>query len=413
MKILQLLASVDPACGGPVESVRQGSAQMIAQGHRVEVLSLDAPDAPCVAAFALPLHALGPARGFYRYAPRLVPWLRAHAGEFDAVIVNGLWQYHGFGAWRALRKLPVPYYVYPHGMLDPWFKRTYPLKHLKKWLYWPWAEYRVLRDARAVLFTAEEERRLASQSFWLYRARALVVRFGTQAPPQRDAGGVALRESFLAAYPELRGKRIVLFLGRIHEKKGCDLLIEAFARTAEMDPAAHLVIAGPDSAGWLPQLRAQAAAAGVGQRVSWPGMLSGPMKWGAFHASDVFALPSHQENFGIAVAEALGCAVPALISDRINIWREIEHDGAGLVAPDTADGVETLLRRWFAMDEQARSAMRASAKASFERRFTVEGMAGDLLRVLQAPGTMQEQEQVQQAAPAPAVPVPGWRAGDG
>ena len=76
---------------------------------------------------------------------------------FDAVIINGLWQYHSFGAWRALRGTATPYYVFPHGMLDPWFKRSFPLKHLKKWLYWPWAEYRVLRDARAVIFTCEAE----------------------------------------------------------------------------------------------------------------------------------------------------------------------------------------------------------------------------------------------------------------
>ncbi|MDR3380617.1 glycosyltransferase [Cupriavidus basilensis] len=397
MNILHLLSSIDPSLGGPVECVRQGSAQLVAQGHRVEVLSLDPPDAPYLADFPLPLHVLGPARGYYHYSPRLVPWLREHAQEFDAVIINGLWQYHGFGAWRALRKLQVPYYVYPHGMLDPWFKRAYPRKHLKKWLYWPWAEYRVLRDARAVLFTAEEERRLASQSFWLYRARESVVSLGTQSPPpEHDADGVALRERFLAAYPELRGKRIVLFLGRVHEKKGCDLLIDAFARVAALDPQAHLVIAGPDSAGWVPRLQSQAAARGIGARVSWPGMLRAEMKWGAFYASDVFALPSHQENFGIAVAEALGCAVPALISDKVNIWREIERDGAGLAAPDTVEGCEALLRRWLSMDDAQRVQMRACAKATFNRRFTVESMARDLLRVLQS------------GEPAQAVMEPEW-----
>jgi len=413
MKILHVLASVDPRGGGPVESVRQGSAQLLALGHKVEVLSLDAPDAPGVAGFTLPLHALGPARGFYHYSPRLVPWLRAHARAFDAVIVNGLWQYHGFGTWRALRKLDVPYYVYPHGMLDPWFKRAYPFKHLKKWLYWPWAEYRVLRDARAVLFTAEEERRLAARSFWLYRARARVVSFGTQAPPPEDAPGVPPRERFLAAHPELRGKRIVLFLGRIHEKKGCDLLIEAFGRAAARYPDAHLVMAGPDGAGWGERLRAQAAAAGIGARVSWPGMLDGPMKWGAFRASDVFVLPSHQENFGIAVAEAMACGVPVLISDKVNIWREVEGDGAGLAAPDTAQGTEALLRCWFALGERERGAMRACAQASFARRFSVEGMAGDLLRVLQAEPPAHEHGRKPAQEAARAVPVPGWRAGDG
>jgi len=89
--------------------------------------------------------------------------------------LNGVWQFHSFAAWRTLRRSDTPYVLYTHGMLDPWFKKQYPFKHLKKWMYWPWAEYRVLRDAQAVLFTSEEERMLARSSFWLYRCNEVVV----------------------------------------------------------------------------------------------------------------------------------------------------------------------------------------------------------------------------------------------
>lgn len=193
MKILHLLSTVDPRAGGPTEGVLQSGLSMRSMGHEIEVVSLDAPDAPYLGAFPLRLHALGPSRGFYGFCPRLVPWLKEHAARFDAVIVNGLWQYHSFGAWKALRDSDVPYYVFPHGMLDPWFKRTYPLKHLKKCLYWPWAEYRVLRDARRVLFTTQEERLLARESFRMYRAKEEVVAFGTRQPP---ADSTALRQAF-------------------------------------------------------------------------------------------------------------------------------------------------------------------------------------------------------------------------
>jgi glycosyltransferase involved in cell wall biosynthesis len=185
------------------------------------------------------------------------------------------------------------------------------------------------RLTRAVIYTTEEERTRARQSFWLYRAHEQVVPYGTSVPPLEAA---PLREAFLQAVPGLRGKRIVLFLGRVHVKKGCDLLIDAFARVASRDPSLHLMIAGPDETGWVASLRAQAQAAGIAHRISLPGMLQGDLKWGAFHASDVFILPSHQENFGVAVAEALGCGLPALISDKVNVWREIEADGAGMVA---------------------------------------------------------------------------------
>lgn len=383
MKLLHILPSIDPASGGPAEGVRQYGKKAADWGQDIEVLTLDAPNEPFLADYPLRVHAIGPSKGGYRYNPNLVSWLRQHARDYDAVIVNGLWQYHGFGAWRALRDSQVPYYVFTHGMLDPWFKKAYPLKHLKKWLYWPWAEYRVLRDARAVLFTCEEEKILARQAFWLYQAREQVINYGTSPPPQESE---TLREQFLSAHPTLRGKRLVLFLSRIQEKKGCDLLIEAFARVASADPTLQLVMAGPDQTGWVAALKAQAQRLGVADRITWTGMLQGNLKWGAFYASEVFALTSHQENFGIAVAEALGCGLPVLISDKVNIWREIERDGAGLVAPDDVAGACSLLSRWVALAPEARRSMGERAKACFTQRFTVEAMARSLIQVVARKG---------------------------
>ena len=379
MRLLHVIASLDPQGGGPMEGVRQYGQRLPSLGHRSEVLTLDDPAAPFLSDFPLTVHAIGPSSGRYRFNRRLVPWLRAHARNYDAVIVDGLWQYHGLGTWRALRRASVPYFVFTHGMLDPWFKHAYPLKHLKKWLYWPWADYRILRDARAVLFTSEEERVSARRSFWLYKAREVVVAFGTSTPPvdaQRP------REVFLASHASLRGKRLLLFLGRIHEKKGCDLLVQAFARVAHADARLHLVMAGPDQTGWADELQKLADRLGVADRITWPGMLQGESKWGAFYASEAFVLPSHQENFGIAVAEALGCGLPVLISDKVNIWREISQDGAGIVAPDTADGTQELLRRWLALGSHERAAMGARASALFARRFTVDSMATGLIATI-------------------------------
>jgi glycosyltransferase involved in cell wall biosynthesis len=379
MKILHVISSVNPTGGGPMEAVLQSGLKMVALGHQVEVLSLDDPSATFVTEFALPVHAVGPSTGSYQYTEKLIPWLRAHAKDFDALVVNGLWQYHSYGTWRALRNLGVPYFVFTHGMLDPWFKRTYPLKHLKKWLYWPWAEYHVLRDASAVLFTCEEERLLARQSFWLYRAREAVVSFGTKTPPQN---GAALRTSFLNAYPELQGKRVLLFLSRIQVKKGCDLLIEAFAKIAAQDPTLHLLMAGPDQTGWMAELQALAQDRGIADRISWPGMLQGDIKWGAFYAAEAFVLSSHQENFGIAVSEALGCGLPVLISDKVNIWREIVEDGAGIVNTDTVEATVSTLQQWIGTSPAEKQLMGERARASFNTRFTVDAMANSLLGVM-------------------------------
>lgn len=359
--------------------MRRLSAGALRRGHEVEIATLDAPGSGWAQSFDCPVYDGGPGRlGVYRYAPRFTQWLRANARRFDAVVVHGLWQYHGFATRAALRGTGVPYVVYPHGMLDPWFRREYPLKHLKKWLYWPWGEYRVLRDASAVLFTCEEERRQARQSFWLYRANEAVVAFGT---PGVQGNAAVQRELFDAQYPALRDKRLLLYLSRIHPKKGVDLLIDAFSEAAQRDPQLHLVLAGPDTGGEQPQLMRRAESLMPG-RVTWTGMLRGDVKWGAFHRAEAFILPSHQENFGIAVAEALSCGLPVLISDKVNIWREIHGDEAGLIAPDTLDGARDLLTRWLAMDEPARRQMRVRARRCFEQHFQIEAACDSLLATL-------------------------------
>ena len=251
-------------------------------------------------------------------------------------------------------------------MLDPWFRRRYPLKHAKKWLYWPWAEYRVLRDAAAVFFTSQEEMALAAQSFWMYRCKPLVVTYGTAAPPDDVS---RQREAFFEAFPSVRGKRIILFLGRIHEKKGCDLLVEAVAhlcRRPGESRSYHLVLAGPlPDTSFAHRLREHVDRLGVTDSVTWTGMLTDDRSRGAFRAADVFVLPSHQENFGIAVAEALACGLPVLISHRVNIWREVVADEAGFAEPDNAEGTLQLLMRWMSLDDATRNRIRCQRQAVF------------------------------------------------
>ena len=383
LRILHAIRSLNPAGGGPIEGVLQLSTVNIRAGHAVEVVSLDHPSDPWVLACSLPCHALGPAWGKYGYSSRFVSWLREHRDDYDFVVVNGLWQYHAFGVWRALRGTTTPYFVYPHGMLDPWFKRTYPLKHLKKWLYWPWADYRVLRDAAAVLFTCEEERVRARESFALYRCRESVVNYGTAGPV---GDPVRQRVLFLEKFPELRGKKCLLFLGRVHVKKGPDLLLRAVAeirrrQSADLTAQLHVVMAGPDDHAYGTELKTLVTELDLQATVTWTGQVAGDLKWGAFYAAEAFILPSHQENFGIAVVESLACRLPVLISDQVNIWREISADGAGYVEADNLAGTIRLIERWLLTPTPEWEALRQHAEASFQKRFHVNAAAESLVHV--------------------------------
>jgi glycosyltransferase involved in cell wall biosynthesis len=379
MKILHVISSVDPKGGGVIEGVNQLCLLHREMGHQVEICSLDEPSSEWVSRSKILVHALGPSKAGYGYSSKLVPWLKAHGHEYDAVIVHGLWQYVGFAVWRALSGTTTPYYVFAHGMLGPWFKHTYPLKHLKKWLYWPWAEYRVLRDARRVIFTCEEEQRLARESFWLYKANEAVSGFGVFNVP---ANGDEVAAKFMAQFPQLQGKRIVLYLSRIHKVKGCNLLVEAFAKVARQDERLHLVMAGPDQIGWTPALKTKAEKLGIAHRITWPGMLQDEMKWGAFYAAEVFCLPSHHENFGVVVAEALACGKPVMISNKVNIWSEIEADRAGFVDDDTVEGTVRNLEKWLALDLEIYTAMSERAISCFKSRFHVQKAAERLLEII-------------------------------
>jgi glycosyltransferase involved in cell wall biosynthesis len=376
MKLLRVIASVDPATGGPVSGLRAVTPELTHLGHETEFLTVDAPTDGFLQSWVGRVHAMGPVHNRYAYSPRVRPWLEKNLGRYDAVVVHGLWQDLG----RIIRSTcqqceGPPYFVFPHGMLDPSLRKTYPFRHVKKWLYWQCIERRVLRDARAVFFTCEEERRVAQTSFPRYKCAEEVVTYGAAVP---NPGGVGFAPAWRTRCPAAAGRRFWLFLGRVHSKKGVDLLMRAYAKVRQTTAEAarpsfpDLVIAGPClDANYLESLKKIAEVEAVTPFVHWAGMLTGDAKWGAFQCAEAFVLPSHQENFGIAVVEALACGKPVLISDRVNIWRELADDGAAFVEQDDAPGVERLLQRWQALSPNDRQTMAVAAEQSFKKRFEI------------------------------------------
>jgi glycosyltransferase involved in cell wall biosynthesis len=375
MRILHVIGSLSPADGGPPEAVRQLARAYSKIGVDVEVLCQDPPDAPFLASLNFPVHALGQRwLGRFGLSPRLWRWLHKNAARFDGIVMNGLWIFPDIAVRAAARQAGVRYAVFPHGSLDPWFNKKYPLKHLKKLLYWP-LQYPVLRDARAVLFTTATERDLAATSFRPNRWNGIPVAYGISNPGGDPSAEI---DAFYAKFPALRSRRYLLFMSRLHEKKGCDLLVEAFAQLAAEFPDVDLVVAGPDQVGLQVKLQESAARRGIAARIHWPGMLSGVLKWGALRSAEAFVLPSHQENFGIVVAESLAAGRPVLISNQVNIWPDIQADGAGLVDDDTLEGTERLLRRWLTMSPAEREAMAARAYPCFSNRYSMERAAASI-----------------------------------
>lgn len=132
----------------------------------------------------------------------------------------------------------------------------------------------------------------------------------------------------------------------------------------------------------MPELQSLAKKLGVSERIHWPGMLKGDVKWGALRSAKASILPSHQENFGVTLAESLASETPVLISDKVNIWREVQSANAGLVEPDTLEGTRNLMRRFTALSDAERAQMARNARAGFLKYFDVQVTARDFARAI-------------------------------
>ncbi|RYZ60934.1 MAG: glycosyltransferase, partial [Chitinophagaceae bacterium] len=397
MKILHVIASLNPEHGGPMQGLRNYLPEIYNMGYRNEVVCLDDPAEPHIGKDSFITHALGPCQRPWAYAGKLLPWLKQELPRFQAVMIHGLWLYHGYAVLKAVKWLEkqgeqnVPrIFVMPHGMLDPYFQNAPErrLKAIRNNIYWKFIEKDITNNATAMLFTCQEELRLARQTFRSYRPKKeLNIGYGIAKPP---AFHPEMAAAFLQHCPAtVKDKPFLLFLSRVHQKKGIDLLLKAYASILQAQQAKgsdavtlpFLLVAGPGmDTPYGRALKELVNRLGLEAHVFFPGMLSGDAKWGAFYACEAFVLPSHQENFGIAVAEALACSKPVLISNQVNIWREIKQAGAGFVAENNLAGTTSLLRNWTDMSAEKKKNVSAAAKACFERNFDVETAAKRMMQ---------------------------------
>ena len=380
-KVLRVTKTQDPASGGPIEGIKQSINYLNEHGFSTSVASLDRKTSWFLQNTSYESFPLGHSPIKYGYNHSAYKKLLDVAKDFHVIIVDGIWQYHSIIAYKVAKKLGIPLFIFPHGMLDPWFQSQYPLKHLKKMLYWKLFESSGFAAANGILYTCEKELELAIQSFSPYPANNFVAGFGISLPPQNKR---SLREAFLSHYPQLRNKEVFLFMGRLHEKKGIDNLIKAYAAIKPSHNDLHLVIAGPDTDNLKHKLMMLAESLGVSHCITWTGMLSGNLKWGAFYASSLFCLPSHQENFGIVLAEALGCGLPVSTTKSVNISNEILLQSAGFVNEDSTQGAIDGISSWLKQSQEQKALMMASARSLFDNQFDLDTVSTRLANLLRS-----------------------------
>ena len=292
------------------------------------------------------------------YSPAMGRSLNADVSDFDVVHIHSLFLYHFLAAGRASLRHHVPYIVRPHGSLDPFLAAR---GRGRKWLVNILFQDRLLRHAAAIHYTSEEERRQAEP--YTFGRPALIIPLGVDS---KEFTRLPASGAFRRRHVSIGDRRILLFLGRINYKKGLDILARAFGIVVRNWKHVHLVIAGPDNYGMRRQLEQWLIEENVINHVTFTGMVVGDDKLAILKDADIFLLPSYTENFGIAVVEAMACGLPVVISDRVDIWREVEAAGAGRVTPCDAERFASAVLELLVNDQRRQECGCRAARAAKE-----------------------------------------------
>ena len=327
-RVLHVLPSLSPETGGPAKSVIQLTKMIAEVGNDVSLFTTIWPrhgvlDSSCSGgqwagknvkitifpAVPAPLNVRLP------HSPSLVKAVRNHGYEFDMIFVHSLWNPLATFAMRSLRLSKLNYCIMPHGMLDPVVLRRNRWKKLPWCLFWERAN---IERALLVVFNTSAEEEKARQSRWhldqtFILPHTIELSNWKALPP---------RQEFEAHFPEARLREVILFVGRINWVKNLDKLVDALRIVIQKHPAAMLVCVGPDSDGHRAKIERYVQERSLETHILFTGLLEGQKLKAAYARGDVLALVSQKENFGLAVAEALACGLPVVVSDGVDVARD-------------------------------------------------------------------------------------------
>lgn len=339
MRVLHVIGTLDPAAGGPPMVASRLAAAQAAMGLDVHVVTYGSA-ADATAHLATPgfdqvkVHAIDPPTNGERVTARaasqhVAAMLDRHEGP-TILHLHGVWEPILRAAAAAARDATVPYALAPHGMLDPW---SLSQRRWKKRLALAMG-YRAMLDGAAFLHTLNRDECELLKPLALKPGCEVIPNgvFTEEIEPLPQAG------TFRAKHPQLANHPFVLFLSRLHHKKGLDRLAAAFRLLAQRHAEVTLVVAGPDG-GEQEAFERLIADAGLNERVHLVGPLWNGDKFAAMVDAACFCLPSRQEGFSVAITEAMACGCPVAITKACH-FPEVAQHGAGFVTSDDDNAAE-------------------------------------------------------------------------
>ncbi len=336
VKVLHVIPDLSPESGGPVTAVLGMITALTKRGVEIRLAATDHGHERGERHGESSIQLFRCLYGPWRWAPGLGQALPGLVRWADVVHIHTIWSYPTWVSAKVCRRLGVPYILRPCGMLDRWCMGQYTVR---KQIYLALFERQTILGAQEIHWTSEIEQ--GSSILPKGAPKGTIVPLGLPPAAYEDLPGPA---AFPRRYPQLSGKPLVLFLGRLHPKKQADLLIQGFHGIAREFPEAALVLAGAGERRYAEYLRRLAQHLGLGDRVHFLGLLNRVAVKEALTAARVLVLPSLQENLGFAVAEALAAGCPVVVTPQVALAPDVRRRQAGFVIEPTAEGVAGSLK---------------------------------------------------------------------
>jgi len=371
IKILRIIHSLNPAYGGPQNAILGSSIALSKKGFKVDIITSDNKKSNFPNSKKLKIFNIGPGIGEYGFNIKLFFWLLSNRKKYDLFIVHGLWSFYTLVSRFLLYKR---YFVFTHGQLDPFFSLNF-IKKIKKQIYWFLIEKRNLQSSKSLLLTTNEEKKQLSNTYVNTKnIQKKVVGYGIIKTPFNKK---KVNTLFFKKFPALKNNKFLLFLGRFHEKKGCDILIKALHILKKKDININILLAGPNNE-YKKKIISLSNNHDLKKNIFWADTIIGDLKWGAINESSAMVLPSHGENFGVSLVEAMSCSKPVLTTSKVNIYKDILDCNAGFVSKDNSKNFSEIIEKFINLNKKKNKELSVNSLKCFNKNFNLNSKNNNL-----------------------------------
>ena len=366
-KILRIIHTLDPALGGPSNAILDHSKALIKNGYIVDILTSDKNDKLRSINKNKKLRIInkGPSLNNYGINIKLILWLYENKNKYDYFIIHELWRIYTLLARIFLKN----YVVFIHGQLDPFFKKNF-FKKLKKQIYWFFFEKQNLLSSKSLLVTSKNEAKSLENTYVnCEKIKKKIIKYGINLPKFNKSKS---QKIFYKKFKFLKNKKFHLFLGRLHKKKGLEILINSIYRINTQFNEV-LLLAGPTlESDFKNNLKKKVKEYNLQNKIFFSNSLYNELKWGAIQESQTMLLSSHGENFGVSLVESLSLGKPVITTNKVNISPIIKKYNAGFVSSDSVIGFSNNLLKFYNLNKKLKKKMTLNAKKCFKDNFDIK-----------------------------------------